>query len=103
VSNTGSKAGDEVVQVYLTHPGVAGAPLRTLKGFKRIHLESGQKQTVQFILRDRDLSVVDGSGQRRIVPGNVQVWIGGGQPAGRAKSAGIAAQFTLDTATTLPE
>jgi beta-glucosidase len=103
VSNTGSKAGDEVVQVYLTHPGVAGAPLRALKGFKRIHLESGQKQTVQFILRDRDLSVVDGSGQRRIVPGNVQVWIGGGQPAGRAKSAGIAAQFTLDTATTLPE
>jgi beta-glucosidase len=103
VSNTGGKAGDEVVQVYLTHPGVPGAPLRALKGFRRIHLEPGQKQTVQFTLRDRDLSIVDESGQRRIVPGNVQVWIGGGQPAGRTKPAGIAAQFTLDTAATLPE
>jgi beta-glucosidase len=103
VSNTGGTAGDEVVQVYLTHPGVAGAPLRALKGFKRIRLEPGQKQTIQFTLRERDLSIVDESGQRRIVPGNVQVWIGGGQPTGRAKPAGIAAQFTLDSAATLPE
>jgi len=103
VSNTGGKAGDEVVQVYLSHPGIPGAPLRALKGFKRIHLEPGQKQAVQFTLRDRDLSIVDESGHRLIVPGNVQVWIGGGQPAGRAKSPGVAAQFTLDTAMTLPE
>jgi beta-glucosidase len=103
VSNTGGKAGDEVVQVYLTHPGVPGAPLRALKGFKRIHMEAGQKQTVQFTLRDRDLSIVDESGERRIVPGNVQVWIGGGQPTGRTKSAGIAAELLLDTAATLPD
>jgi beta-glucosidase len=103
VSNTGGKGGDEVVQVYLTHPGVPGAPLRALKAFKRIHLEPGQKQTVQSTVRDRDLSIVDESGQRRIVPGMVQVWIGGGQPAGRTRPARIAAQFTLDTAATLPE
>jgi beta-glucosidase len=104
VSNTSSRAGDEVVQVYLTHPGVPGAPLRALNRFKRIHLDAGQKQTVQFTLRDRDLSTVDESGHRRIVPGNVQVWIGGGQPtATRAQPAGIATQFTLDTAATLPD
>ncbi len=91
------------MQVYLTHPGVSGAPLRALKGFKRIHLDAGQKQTVQFTLGDRDLSTVDESGQRRIVPGNVQVWIGGGQPTGRIKPAGIATEFTLDSAVTLPE
>jgi len=103
VKNAGSRAGDEVVQVYVTHPGLAGAPLRALKGFKRIHLEAGQNQTVQFVLNDRDLTTVDESGQRRIVPGEVQVWIGGGQPNSRGKIAGIAAHFTLDTAATLPD
>jgi len=103
VKNAGARAGDEVVQVYLTHPGVAGAPLRALKGFKRVHLDAGKKQTVRFTLSDRDLSIVDPSGQRRIVPGNVQVWIGGGQPAGRRKAAGIATQLTLDSAATLPD
>jgi beta-glucosidase len=103
VSNTGARAGDEVVQVYLSHPGVAKVPLRALKGFKRIHLDAGQKQTVQFALNDRDLSVVDESGQRQIVPGDVQVWVGGGQPTGRAKTAGIGTKFTLDTSATLPE
>ena len=38
VTNTGAMAGDEVVQLYLTHPGVAGAPIRALKGFQRVHL-----------------------------------------------------------------
>jgi len=103
VKNSGSKAGDEVVQVYLTHLGVPGAPLRVLKGFKRIHLEAGQKQTVQFTLVDRDLSTVDEAGKRLVVPGKVQVWIGGGQPIGRNKAAGIATEFNLDTAATLPD
>ncbi len=103
VRNAGAKSGDEVVQVYVMHRGVSGAPLRALKGFKRVHLDAGQKQTVQFTLSDRDLSTVDESGQRRIVPGNVQVWIGGGQPSARRKAAGISTEFTLDTATTLPE
>ena len=58
---------------------------------------------MQFTLRDRDLSIVDKSGQRRIVPGTVQAWIGGGQPTGRTKPAGIPAQFTLDSAATLPD
>lgn len=103
VKNSGSRAGDEVVQVYLTHSGLSGAPLRALKGFKRIHLEAGQKQTVQFTLGDRDLSTVDASGQRSITPGNVQVWIGGGQPTGRTKASGIATEFNLDSAATLPD
>ena len=103
VKNSGSKAGDEVVQVYLTHLGVPAAPLRGLKGFKRIHLQAGQKQTVQFTLGDRDLSTVDEAGKRLIVPGKVQVWVGGGQPTGRNKAAGIATEFNLDTAATLPD
>jgi beta-glucosidase len=103
VVNAADKAGDEVVQLYLTHPGVPGAPSRALKGFKRIHMDPAQKQTVQFTLHDRDLSTVDESGQRKIVPGPVQVWIGAGQPVGRTKPAGIATEFTLDTPMTLPD
>jgi len=106
VKNTGSMAGDEVVQLYLTHTAVDGAPLRALKGFQRVHFESGEKKTVKFVLQDRDLSVVDESGKRRIVPGKVEAWIGGGQPiatSSLAKPAGAATQFTITTEATLPD
>src|SRR4029077_17394151 len=54
VTNSGPEAGDEVVQLYATHEGVAGAPLRALRGFQRIHLDRGQTKTVTFQLHDRD-------------------------------------------------
>ena len=106
VTNTGAAPGDEVVQLYLTHPGVAGAPLRALKGFQRLHFERGEKKTVKFVLRDRDLSIVDESGKHRIVPGKVEAWVGGGQPIGTASAAkpsGASAQFTITSETTLPD
>jgi beta-glucosidase len=43
VTNTGRVAGDEVVQLYLRFPRVAGAPRIALRGFKRVHLEPGPK------------------------------------------------------------
>jgi beta-glucosidase len=106
VKNTGSVAGDEVVQLYLTHRGVDGTPLRALKGFARIHLDRGEKRTVKFVLRDRDLSIVDASGKHRIVPGKAEAWIGGGQPVSTsslAKPAGVEAQFTINGEATLPD
>src|SRR6266705_114979 len=80
VTNASAVPGDEVVQLYLAHPGVEGAPIRSLAGFQRIHLEIAASQTIDFTLRDRDLSIVDETGVRRIVPGAAAVWIGGGQP-----------------------
>jgi beta-glucosidase len=106
VANTGAMAGDEVVQLYLTHPGVAGAPLRSLKGFQRVHLDRGEKKTVTFTLRDRDLSVVDPDGKHRIVAGNIQVWVGGGQPVKRVglpETQGVQTQFTIIGEATLPD
>jgi beta-glucosidase len=106
VSNTGSMAGDEVVQLYLTHPGVGGAPLRALKGFQRVHLDRGQNKTVTFALTNRDLSIVDSEGKHRIVPGAVQVWVGGGQPVmrvGLPKTAGVQTQLTITGDATLPD
>jgi beta-glucosidase len=106
VKNTGSVAGEEVVQLYLTHTGDSGAPLRALAGFTRIHLERGETKSVKFVLRDRDLSIVDQAGKHRIVTGKVEAWIGGGQPmttSNLAKPSGTAAQFTITSEATLPD
>jgi beta-glucosidase len=106
VTNTGTMAGDEVVQLYLAHPGVAGAALRALLGFQRVHLDRGQRKTVSFTLRDRSLSIVDAAGRRRILPGAVDVWIGSGQPVARPglpKPVGVRTQFRITSEATLPD
>ncbi len=100
VTNSGAMAGDEVVQLYLTHAGVSGAPLRALQGFQRIHFAKGEKKTVELVLRDRQLSVVDEAGKHRLVPGKVDVWVGGGQPA---RAAGARTQFELTREAVLPD
>jgi len=63
VANTGKREGDEVAQLYLSFPSVAGAPLRALRGFKRVHLNPGESQKVRFELKDRDLSMVSEAGE----------------------------------------
>src|SRR5213594_560201 len=106
VSNASSVPGDEVVQLYLAHPGVEGAPIRALAGFQRIHLDASASKTVEFTLHDRDLSVVDEAGARRIVPGTVDVWIGGGQPVagpGQPQTTGVRTAFTITSGATLEE
>ncbi|HUK30424.1 MAG TPA: glycoside hydrolase family 3 C-terminal domain-containing protein [Candidatus Acidoferrum sp.] len=106
VKNSGAVAGDEVVQLYLSHPGVQGAPIRALEGFTRVHLAPGEQKTVSLTLRDRQLSVVDEAGKTRIVPGTVDVWIGGGQPVagvGQSPPPGMKTQFRITGETTLPD
>ena len=106
VRNTGSMASDEVVEIYLTHPGAKGAPLRALAGFKRVHLDPGQTQTVQITIPNRNLSFVDEAGARRIAAGSVQVWVGGGQPVSRQglpKTAGVSGSFKIGGAAVLPK
>ncbi len=106
VTNAGSAAGDEVVQLYLAHPGVDGAPLRALTGFQRIHLDAAASKTAEFTLRDRDLSIVDEAGARRVVPGAVDVWIGGGQPIagpGQPPTKGARISFEITSGATLED
>src|SRR5579884_905611 len=81
VRNTGRRAGDEVVQLYVTHEGAnAPAPIRALEGFQRIHLAAGRSRTVEFTLDPRQVSMVDADGHRVIEPGTVQIVVGGKQP-----------------------
>jgi beta-glucosidase len=106
VKNTGSTASDEVVELYLTHPGVKGAPLRALAGFKRLHLEPGETRKVQIQIPNRNLSYVDENGARRISPGKIEVWVGGGQPVGRGgvpQTAGVSGSFMIAGEAVLPK
>ncbi len=106
VTNSSPVAGDEVVEIYLSHPGIDGAPIRSLAGFQRVHLAASGSQTVTFTLHDRELSTVDDKGVRSVVPGTVEVWIGGGQPiSGPSQPAtkGVSAKFTITSGTTLDE
>jgi len=81
VTNTGNKAGDEVVQLYLANKRDFVTPIRSLKGFKRIHLKAGESQTVEFTLTPEDLSVVSPSGELTPMKGAVLFSVGGGQPS----------------------
>ena len=101
VSNTGKREGDEVVQLYLSFPNVPGAPLRALRGFKRVHLKAGESQQVRFALNDRDLSMVSEAGEPIIAEGKYSVSIGGGQPNTGAPA--VAGTFQVKGTKTLPE
>jgi len=101
VTNSGTTASDEVVQLYLSHEKIAAAPLRELRGFQGIHLKPSETKTVTFTLRDRDISVVDAAGKRVIAPGEVKVWIGGGQPD--TSAVGAASSFRITSSATLPD
>lgn len=63
VKNTGNRAGDEVVQIYVQHLGSAvERPQLELKAFERIHIESGASRNVVFNLKPRDLAYWDEAG-----------------------------------------
>ena len=101
VANTGIREGDEVVQLYLTFPEVPGAPLRALRGFKRVHLKPGGSQNVRFELKDRDLSMVTEAGELIIAQGKYSLSIGGGQPTTGAPT--VSGRFQVKGTKTLPE
>jgi beta-glucosidase len=81
VRNTGARAGDEVVQLYLTHLGAnTRVPIRSLQGIKRVHLKRGEQRTVTLSLEPKQLAIVNDSGQVRVEPGRVLIAVGGKQP-----------------------
>jgi len=101
VTNTGKKAGDEVVQLYLTFPSVPGSPLKALRGFERIHLATGASQKVKFELNPRDMSMVTEAGVPIVAEGAYTVTVGGGQPDTGAPAA--TERFNVKGTKTLPE
>ena len=77
VENTGERAGDEIVQLYLGRKESAiFRPKRELKGFTKVHLEPGEKREVCFRLAPEDLRFWDDGW--KALSGGYQVWAGGG-------------------------
>ena len=77
VKNTGSRAGDEVVQMYVHHDVASVVqPTIALRGFKRIHLEPDHSTTVRFEVGPQALSIVNSEMRRVVEPGPVEIMIG---------------------------
>jgi hypothetical protein len=72
ISNTDQRDGEEVGELYLTFPNLPGAPLRALRGFKRIHVARGATQRVAFNLQPRDLSLVNERGDQVFTGGSAK-------------------------------
>jgi beta-glucosidase len=101
VKNASPVEGDEVVELYLTFPKRAGAPIRALRGFTRVHLSPSASQHVHLTLSPRDLSLVNESGDRMVASGAYTISIGGGQPG--ASISGAEAPMSIDGNEKLPE
>jgi beta-glucosidase len=81
IQNTSTIDGDEVVQVYLSNKtSKIPVPLRSLSGFRRVHLKAGEKQSVAFTISPKQLSVITDDGKRMIEPETYDISIGGCQP-----------------------
>jgi beta-glucosidase len=77
VSNTGSRAGDEVVQLYIRDDvGSVTRPVIQLRGFQRVALAPGERRTVTFTLSVRDLAFYDLAMRRVAEPGTFHVFVG---------------------------
>jgi len=77
VTNTGRRAGDEVVQLYLRDEEASVArPVIELRGFRRVHLEPGECRTVVFRVSTEQLAYVDVENRRVVEPGAVSLFVG---------------------------
>ncbi len=75
ITNTGDMAADEVVQCYVRdRVGSITRPVKELKGFQRIHLEKGEKATVEFVITPENLSFFNGT-TTVTEPGHFDLWI----------------------------
>jgi beta-glucosidase len=100
LKNTSQIEGDEVVEVYLSFPKSPFAPNRALRAFTRVHLGAGESKSVHFDLQPRDLSMVNGEGDRLVPSGGYKLSVGGGQPG---SAAGAEAAFNVIGEEKLPE
>jgi beta-glucosidase len=89
IVNTGEREADEIAQLYTRDLVASEArPVRELKGFRRLHLKPGERQTVEFKVNTGDLAFYKGA--RRVTePGQFQAWIG------PDSTAGVQVQFEI--------
>jgi beta-glucosidase len=101
VENSGTRAGDEVVQIYVTDVAASfPVPIRSLAGVTRVFLKPGEKRNVSFDVSPRQLSLIHDDGRRIVEPGEFLISVGGKQPgftgnADAASTSVVTARFTV--------
>ncbi len=77
VKNTGSRPGDEVVQLYINDMiASTSRPIKELKGYEKISLEPGETKTVKLKLLPEDLSLYDRNMNFVVEPGTFKIMVG---------------------------
>lgn len=78
VTNTGTRAGSEVVQMYIRRPADTDGPIKTLRGFKRVEVQPGQTKTVDVGFADIEHLKLwdDSTNTMRFIPGDFEIYIG---------------------------
>jgi len=91
VTNTGAVKGDDVVQLYIHDPVASiSQPVRRLRGFERVTLAPGAKQTISFTLDKSDFGFYDNQGKFVVEPGTIDVY------AGDSSTADLTQSFTVN-------
>jgi beta-glucosidase len=94
VENTGSRTGDEVVQLYVKDVEASvRVPHWELRGFERVTLKPGEAAKVEFTLTRRQLALIDNDGRCILEPGKFAIYVGGQQPD--ARSAELTGEVVL--------
>jgi beta-glucosidase len=76
VTNTGSRPGREVVQLYVRDVvGSLTRPVRELKGFQGVEIRAGETRRVTFVLSEEQLAFYRADGTRGVEPGTFHVWV----------------------------
>ena len=77
VTNTGARAGSEVVQMYIRDlVSSVTRPVKELKGFRRVDLEPGQTAAVRFEITPESLAFWDVNMKYRVEPGDFEIMVG---------------------------
>jgi len=77
VKNTGKRAGQEVVQLYIRDEIASRTrPVKQLRGFKKVALEPAEEDTVAFLLEAEDYGFLDAQGKLRVEPGRLKLMVG---------------------------
>ena len=90
VENTGSRAGDEVVQLYIRDVASSVTrPVKELRGFRRINLQPGEKRRVEFTLSSQELGFYNRDMKFVVEPGEFKVFVG------TSSEGGLETKFTV--------
>jgi beta-glucosidase len=90
VTNTGSRPGTDVAQLYLHDPVASiSQPVRRLRGFQRVTLAPGQSKAVSFTIDRSDFGFYDNRGHYLVEPGRIQLYAGDSSKASMLRTFSV--------------